>query len=84
MKKPRVHVTDHALLRYLERVLGMDLEFHRRQIGQMVDRANAAGASGVVIAGFSYRLQNGAVVTICPVSQPDIRLGRKTRPGRRP
>lgn len=84
MKKPRVHVTDHALVRYLERVLGMDLEAHRFQIGRTVEKASHVGASGVVIGGFAYRIQNGAVVTIRPVSQPDIRLGRKPKPGRRP
>ena len=34
IKKPRVQVTDHAVIRYLERALGMDVETIRREIGR--------------------------------------------------
>ena len=77
MKKPRTYVSDHALLRYLERVLGVDVETHRREVGHMVDRAVQLGASGIVIEGFSYRIAGETVTTVLPTGGPDIRLGRK-------
>jgi hypothetical protein len=81
MKHPRAHVTDHAVLRYLERVLKLDIEAHRREIGRMVDRAAQQGASGVVSDGMAYRMVHDrgfpCVVTVRPACSPDIRRGRK-------
>lgn len=86
MKKPRTHVTDHAVLRYLERVRGLDIEALRREIGARVDRACAAGASGVQIDGFTYQIAHDGgvptVVTLTHTNRPDIRTGCcKTRRG---
>ena len=39
MKKPRAIVTDHAVLRHLERVQGIDVEAVRRELGFKVDAA---------------------------------------------
>ena len=79
MKKPVTRVSDHAVLRYLERVMGIDIETHRDRIGRMVDRAAAAGASGVTIDGFCFKLHEGTVITVRRASGPNIRLGRKPR-----
>ncbi|MCB1395930.1 MAG: hypothetical protein KDJ98_08150 [Rhodobacteraceae bacterium] len=83
MKHPRAHVTDHAVLRYLERVAGVDIEAIRCRIGRAVDRAALPGATGVVIEGMSYRLQHAddraIVVTVRPANAPDRRLGRQRR-----
>ena len=35
---PRPHITDHALLRYLERRLGIDIYAHRRDMEKAVER----------------------------------------------
>lgn len=64
MKKPRHPVTDHAVIRYLERVQGVDIEGLRRQIGRLVDHGLEAGACGVISGGFVYRIEGGCVVTI--------------------
>ena len=86
MKHPRTHVTDHAVLRYLERVEGIDIEAVRRRIGhavdRTVDRAAGMGACGAVIDGWCYRLEPGekgpVVVTVRRAgSGPDIRAGFK-------
>lgn len=79
MKKPLTHVSDHALIRYFERVLGIDVEHHRRVVGRKVDRAIEMGASGVQIDGFSYKLSGATVTTVMEVSGPDIRTGRQRR-----
>ena len=52
MKKPLHHVTDHAVIRYLELVEGVDIEAIRREIGRVADRGIEAGANGVISAGF--------------------------------
>lgn len=76
MKKSVVIVTDHAVLRYLERVKGMDIEAVRREIGGIVDRANDhPDASGIVVDGWSYKLRNGHVTTVAPRCQPGRRTG---------
>lgn len=79
MKKSRVTVSDHAVLRYLERVQGIDAESLRRHIGRQVDSVMMEGACGVIIGGFTFRIVNGVVVTVMPSSRPDPRLGRQRR-----
>lgn len=82
MKKPIVRVTDHAVLRYLERVKGVDVEALRAEIGRTVDLAlEHPGANGVCHGGFVYRLQRATVVTITPQHQPDIHTGGPGRKG---
>ena len=68
MKKVRgVHVSDHAVLRYLERVGGFDIEGLRHQIAQRLLPAVAAGATGVKINGFEYRIATGSAENGVPV-----------------
>lgn len=59
MKRPRVRVSDHAVLRYLERAGGFDVEGLRRAIGRRVEAAVAAGACGIVVGGVSFRVKDG-------------------------
>lgn len=80
MKKSLIPVTDHAVLRYLERVEGVDVERVRREIGRRVDRAVNLGASGTVIEGFHYVISDeGAVVTVIEPNRPDRRVGRQRK-----
>lgn len=79
MKKSRVTVSDHAVLRHLERVLGIDVESCRRHIGHKVDKVMIEGACGVVIDGFHYRISGGVVTTVLIAARPDIRCGRQRR-----
>lgn len=77
MKKPIVIVSDHALVRYIERVLGVDVETLRREIGRRVDRGAELGACGVEVDGWLYKLQDGTVTTVFEASRPDLRRGRQ-------
>jgi hypothetical protein len=79
MKKSVVIVTDHAVLRYLERVRGLDVEGLRREIGARIDRVAREGACGVILDGWEYRLADGFVVTVRAASEPDKRRGRQRR-----
>jgi hypothetical protein len=72
MKRAPVHVTDHAVLRYLERLHGLDVEAVRAKIATTVWRAVLAGASGVRHDGLIYRLQDGVVVTVAPLSHEPL------------
>lgn len=79
MKKSMATVSDHAVIRYLERVIGMDIETLRREIGHRVDRAAEMGATGCILDGFEYRMKEGNVTTVVEASRPDIRCGRQRR-----
>lgn len=67
MTKPRVRVSDHAVLRYLERVGGFDIEALRCDIRDRVWKAADSGASCVVIDGFRFCIrmdrEGGRVIT---------------------
>lgn len=57
-------VTDHAVLRYLERVAGVDVEAIRDRIHRDIKEPLAAGASGVISNGIAYRFKNGKLVSV--------------------
>ena len=61
-----VSITDHATVRYLERVMGMDIEAVKRSI-LTTDRRQAIMAGAHVISGpqkEKYLVQNGSIVTV--------------------
>ena len=72
----RPHITNHALLRYLERFVGIDVEAHRRDMERAVEKGVELGACGVVTGGIRYRLEGADVVTCLHASVPDVRTGR--------
>ena len=58
-------VTDHALLRYLERVMGLDMEACRDHIVTPEIRdAVRIGAASIYQNGFTYIIEEGAIVTV--------------------
>lgn len=57
-----VTVTDHAVLRYLERVVGLDIERLRSEMA--VACHNSAGAPCVRVEGVRYIVRGSAVVTV--------------------
>ena len=64
---PAPVVTDHALVRYLERVVGIDVEAHRREVAGLVGVAVEHGASALVHDGHRYRISDFRVTTVVPV-----------------
>ena len=65
----RPYVTDHALLRYLERVYGFNLAAYRREVEGAVAEAVTLGACGLVRGGFRYVIEDFRVVTVRPASE---------------
>lgn len=60
----RPHVSDHAMLRYLERVVGIDVEAHRQEVERRVAGAVALGASALISEGYRYVLCDWRVTTV--------------------
>ncbi|ANT39891.1 hypothetical protein RGUI_0821 [Rhodovulum sp. P5] len=78
MKKPPFEVSDHAVLRYLERAMGVDVEGTRRRIGRAVAVAEGhEGITGVLVGGMRFRLRGKIVVTVEPTQWPRQRHGQK-------
>jgi hypothetical protein len=59
-----VIVSDHALVRYLERALGLNIDSARWAIEHAVREAVACGASSVRSGGLTYMIQGNRVTTI--------------------
>ncbi|MFE3838865.1 hypothetical protein [Pseudogemmobacter sonorensis] len=76
MTRRRPHVSDHAMLRYLERVVGIDVQQHRAAVEAAVGQAVDMGACGLVRGGFRYCIDDYRVTTVRPVSS-DPRFPRQ-------
>lgn len=72
MKKRAVKVTDHAVVRWLERVAGFDIVTLRAQIATSAEVGLAYGAKAVVVSGGKLVLDGASVVTV--VRPHDYRL----------
>jgi hypothetical protein len=59
-------VTDHALLRFLERGAGIDLNRVRREMAQAAATGVRHGARIVIFGGAKLVIRGGAVVTALP------------------
>lgn len=57
-------VSDHAVLRYLQRVCGVDVDQVRRRIYDDTALAAHEGAFGCKVNGIVYRLKGGYVTTV--------------------
>lgn len=62
-------VSDHAVLRYMERVQGMNVEGVRTHIGMVCRSAVNAGAASLKTEGVEFQFANRAVVTVTPKSR---------------
>jgi hypothetical protein len=68
--KEPVRVTDHAVLRYLERAMGLKIETVREHILQLCVAPAAFGAVCVRAEGLRFVITDGVVVTVTPDHQP--------------
>lgn len=56
-------VTDHAVLRYLQRVHGLDVDFFRAEIASLCATGVRYGATAVTVEGAKFVLVGCKVVT---------------------
>lgn len=61
-----VIVTDHCVMRYVERALGLDIEGIRESIAAVARPAAAMGATACIYNGVKLVIRDGAVVTALP------------------
>jgi hypothetical protein len=73
-----LQITDHATLRYIERVLGLNVSDVRNRIRAICQDAAKAGAKAVIHEGFNYKLSpsRSHVVTIAPDKPRPKKQGR--------
>jgi hypothetical protein len=66
-----LRVTDHAVLRYLERVRGLDVEAIRQHIAKVCAGPAAMGASAVRAEGVKFCISSTTktVMTVAPDNQ---------------
>lgn len=86
MTRATISITDHAVLRYLERGAGIDIERVRRGIRNKVAGGVNLGAKSVTVDGFGYRIECDRVVTVVPANdshEPSRVFGGDTKRKRR-
>tara|TARA_R100000365_G_C2716638_1_gene50363 strand:+ start:207 stop:461 length:255 start_codon:yes stop_codon:yes gene_type:complete len=77
-------VTDHAVLRYLERVYGVDVRGLRLRIERVTAEARIQGANAVISDGVKYRFsRSGRVVTIVGCESAVTNRGKRWRAKRK-
>lgn len=84
MSSDRHIVTDHAVLRYLERVYGVDIRSLRLRIERVTAEARGQGANAVISDGVKYRFsRSGRVVTIVGCDSAVTNRGKRWRAKRK-
>ncbi len=69
MAKDPVRISDHAVLRYMERAMGLNVELVRQHIAAICAGPAGIGASCVRSEGIRFELVNNAVTTCVPDRQ---------------
>lgn len=59
-----ISVSDHAVIRWLERAKGMDIAAVRREIAKVCEKGVQMGAEGVKVNGVHFRLAGNVVCTV--------------------
>jgi hypothetical protein len=57
-------VSDHAVLRYLERISGVDVEGIRQRIWAQTRSAVGMQAKKTTVGGITFVIRNGHVITV--------------------
>lgn len=83
MTRRPLPVTDHAVLRYMERVMGVDVDGIRRQIGREAAEAAALIPLGdpcaIVVTGMRMVIEDRRIVTVERPCRPNRASGRQRR-----
>jgi hypothetical protein len=71
-----LRVTDHAVLRYLERGMGLNVEIVREHIAAVCAGPAAFGAVCVRSESLRFEIVHGAVTTVAPDQQLPSNISR--------
>lgn len=77
LSRDAIQVTDHAVLRYLERAMGLNIEIVREHILSICVNAAAFGAVAVRAEGLKFIIDGNHIVTVVPDSNIPSRIGRQ-------
>lgn len=58
------HITDHAVMRYLELVYGFNVDFFRNRIDLLTRTAIELGSTGVTAEGVKFVIRDGRVTSV--------------------
>lgn len=72
-----IRVTDHAVLRYLERAMGLNVEIVREHIAAICSGPVAFGAVCVRAEGLRFEIAHNAVTTVVPDRQQPSNISRE-------
>jgi hypothetical protein len=72
------HVTNKAVLQYLQLVYGFDADFFRRSIARLAETGIREGATGVIVEGVKLVIHDGRVIDVIERSKPSC--FRRSRP----
>jgi hypothetical protein len=61
-----IRISDHAVLRYLQRAMGLNIELVREHIATVCAAPAAFGAVCVRAEGLRFEIVNGVVTTVAP------------------
>ncbi len=75
-KKPPVRVSDHAVVRYLERVKGYDIDGVRALIAAVCEGPYQLGATAISKAGVTFHFREGCVTTLDTSHSPKASVDR--------
>lgn len=75
--KEPIRVTDHCVLRYLERAMGLNIELVREHILTICAAPASFGASCVRSEGMRFEISGGAVKTVTPDRQMPSETSRR-------
>lgn len=76
-------VSDHAVLRWLERVRGLDIDAVKAEIREKVYPAVAMGATCFAIGDTRFAIENGVITTVMTRRQRKNKAWRGRAKGRR-
>jgi len=71
-----LRVTDHAVLRYMERAMGLNVEIVRQHIEGICKNPAALGAVSVRTEGVRFEIRNNTVLTVAPDRTNPSNTGR--------
>lgn len=84
MKKPLkepIRVSDHAVLRYMERAMNLNVEIVREHIASICAEPASVGAVCVRTEGVRFEIANNTVITVAPDRSNPSKTGRERTQG---